>query len=170
MSSRNLDGAVYQIKIFAMELIKRANEELRLKVIVVSVMRTYLEQVALHAQGRLPLYEVNLARKKAGMLPLEAHLNNIVTWTLNSKHIINLDDSFPDNDKSRAVDFGILDKYGKYQGSDKADVNQDNEPDYLQLGNLGMRLAEEFAYPIIWGGDLKGRFKGKDKAHFEWMF
>lgn len=167
MSSRNLNDAIYQMKIFAMELIKRAGEELRLKVIVVSVMRTYLEQVALHAQGRLPLYEVNLARKKAGMLPIEAHLNNIVTWTLNSKHIINLDDNFPENDKSKAVDFGILDKYGKYQGSDKADVNKDNEPDYIQLGELGVKLAGEFDYPIRWGGHFK---KSKDYPHFEWMF
>lgn len=167
MSSRNLDDAIYQLKIFAMELIKRASEELRLKVIVVSVMRTYLEQVALHAQGRLPLYEVNLARKKAGMLPIEARLNNIVTWTLNSKHIINLDDNFPENDKSKAVDFGILDKFGKYQGSDKADVNQDNEPDYIQLGELGVKLAGEFDYPIRWGGHFK---KNKDYPHFEWMF
>ena len=169
MSSRNLDDAVYQMKIFSLELVKRAKEELNLRVFVTSVMRTYLEQIALYAQGRMNLFEVNLARKKAGMAPIEARFNNKVTWTLNSKHIINLDDNTPENDKSKAVDFGILDKYGKYQGSEKADVNQDNEPDYIQLGALGMKIAMEFDYGILWGGDEKGRFKGKDKSHFEWI-
>jgi len=166
MSSRNLDDAVYQIKIFAMELIKRANEELKLKVFVTSVMRTYVEQVALYAQGRMNLFEVNQARKKAGMLPIEARFNNKVTWTLNSKHIINLDDNTLENDKSKAVDFGILDKYGVYQGSEKADTNNDTKPDYLQLGELGIKLAHEFDYPIIWGGSFKNN---KDLPHYQWM-
>jgi len=166
MSSRNLDDAIYPMKYFAEELIKRAKEDLHIKVIIVSVMRTYLEQLALFAQGRMSLYEVNIARKKAGMIPIEARYNNKVTWTMNSKHVINLDDNMIDNDKSRAVDFGILDKYGKYQGSEKADVNEDNKPDYIQLGELGMKIAHEFGYPILWGGDFK---KSKDYPHFEWI-
>ena len=165
MSSRDLDDCVYQLKIFAVKLIATADIELKLKVIVTSVMRTYLEQVALFAQGRLPLYEVNLARKQALMPPIEQRYNNVVTWTMNSKHIINLDDTFPENDKSRAVDFGILDGFGKYQGSDKADVNFDNIPDYNQLGELGMRIANDLDYPIIWGGT----FRKPDKPHFEWV-
>ena len=76
MSSRNLDDAVYPLKLFANELIRRAKANLDLRVIVTSVMRTYLEQVALYAQGRMPLSEVNIARKKAGMLPLEEKYNN----------------------------------------------------------------------------------------------
>lgn len=163
MSSRNLDDAIYPLKIFAMELIKRAKEELNLKVFVTSVMRTNLEQIALFAQGRMSVFEVNLARKKAGMLPIEARFNNIVTWTLFSKHVINLDDNTPDNDKSKAVDFGILDKYGVYQGSEKADVNQDNEPDYYQLMILGEKIAVEFDYPIVSGG----RFKKPDLPHWQ---
>ena len=165
MSSRNLDDCIYQLKIFAVKLIATSDLELKIKVFVTSVMRTYLEQVALHAQGRLPLYEVNLARKQAKMPPIEQKYNNVVTWTLNSKHIINLDDSLPENDKSRAVDFGILDRFGKYQGSDKADVNDDNLADYDQLGDLGKRIANELDYPIIWGGT----FRKPDKPHFEWV-
>lgn len=166
MASRNLDDAIYQIKTFANELILRAVKSLGLRVIVTSVMRTYLEQAALYAQGRSPLFEVNYARKQAGLKPIEAHLNKVVTWTLNSKHVINIDDTLPENDKSRAVDFGILDKYGKYQGSEKADTNDDNKADYIQLGELGKKIATEFDYPILWGGDFK---KSKDYPHYEWI-
>ena len=164
MSSRNLDDAVYPIKLFANELIRRAKANLDLRVIVTSVMRTYLEQVALYAQGRMPLSEVNIARKKAGMLPLEEKYNKVVTWTLNSKHIINLLDDCPDNDKSKAVDFGIIDKDGKYRGDEKADTNLDNEKDYDQLGKMGEVIAVEFEYPIIWGGT----FRSPDKPHFQY--
>jgi len=167
MSSRNLDDAVYQMKAFIQELIRRAWLELRIKVIVVSVMRTYLEQVALFAQGRQTIEEVNIARKKAGMLPLPSELNHKVTWTLVSKHIINLLDDDPTNDKSKAVDIGIIDKNGKYRGDEKADVNEDNVYDYQQVGELGMKLALELEYDIIWGGDKRSKFKGKDPSHWE---
>ena len=164
MSSRNLDDAVYQIKQFAVELINQARDEVNLKVIVTSVMRTYLEQVALYAQGRMPLVEVNISRKKAGMLPLEEKYNKVVTWTLNSKHIINLLDDKPDNDKSEAVDFGILDRSGKYRGDEKADTNEDNKSDYLQLGEIGKFVASRLEYDIIWGGS----WKKPDYPHFQY--
>ena len=103
------------------------------------------------------------------MQPLAAHLNNKVTWTLDSKHVVRLDDKRIDNDKSRAIDYGLLDKYGNYRGDMKADINGDNISDYKQLGELGMKIAIELDYPIIWGGDPSSRFKGKDPSHFEWM-
>lgn len=164
MSSRNLDDAVYPLKLFSVELIKRAWDEYRIKVFVTSVMRTYLEQVALHAQGRLSIEDVNIARRIAGMLPIAAEYNKEVTWTLNSKHIINLLDDNPKNDKSEAVDYGILDKNGKYRGDEKADTNEDNIFDYRQLGNLGKKIALEFEYPIYWGGD----WKKPDYPHWEY--
>jgi len=169
MSSRNLDDAIYQLKDFTNILIPRAKLELSLIVFVVSVMRLYQEQEALFAQGRMNIYEVNLLRQKAGMQPLAAHLNNKVTWTLDSKHVVRLDDKRIDNDKSRAIDYGLLDKFGNYRGDMKADINEDNISDYKQLGDLGMKIAIERDYPIVWGGDPNSRFKGKDPSHFEWM-
>jgi hypothetical protein len=169
MGSRNLDDARYELKLFADELIRRAKDDLRLIVIVTSVARTYFEQIALVLQGRLSLYNVNLARKIAAMSSITEKENIIVSWTIDSKHIINPFDATPENDKSRAVDFGILDKAGKYQGDIKADTNGDNQGDYLQLGELGMKIAHEMDYPILWGGDPKGRLKGKDLPHWEWL-
>ena len=169
MSSRSLDDCIYQLKVFTNILIPRAKLELTLTVFVVCVMRLYQEQEALFAQGRMNIYEVNLLRQKAGMQPLAAHLNNIVTWTLDSKHVIRLEDKRIDNDKSRAVDYGLLDKFGNYRGDMKADVNEDNISDYKQLGDLGMKISIELNYPIVWGGDPNSRFKGKDPSHFEWM-
>jgi hypothetical protein len=162
MSSRNLDNAVYQIKQFSEELIKRALSELKLRVIVTSVDRTYFEQIAIVLQGRLKLYSVNIARKVAGLPPLKLESENkIVSWTLDSKHVINPFDNLPDNDKSRAVDFGILNAEGKYVGDIKADINDDNLPDYIQLGKLGKQIAYEMEYSIRWGGDFK------DYPHWE---
>ena len=169
MASRNLDDCIYQLKVFTNILIPRAKLELTLTVFVVCVMRLYQEQEALYAQGRMNIYEVNLLRQKASMQPLPSHLNNKVTWTLDSKHVVRLDDKRIDNDKSRAIDYGLLDKYGNYRGDMKADINEDNISDYKQLGELGMKIAVELDYPIIWGGDLNSRFKGKDPSHFEWM-
>ena len=169
MTSRNLDDCIYQLKDFTNILIPRAKVELNLTVFVVCVMRTFPEQEALYAQGRMNVYEVNLLRQKAGMQPLPAHLNNKVTWTLDSKHVARTDDKRTDNDKSRAIDYGLLDKFGNYRGDMKADINEDNISDYKQIGGLGMKIAIELDYPIIWGGDPNGKFRGKDPSHFEWM-
>lgn len=164
MSSRDLNLAHPQLKDFAIKLIEKAKNELGLKVIVTSVARQYEEQVALYAQGRQKLEEVNLLRKVAKMSPITQKENKVVTWTLASKHIIRLTDDDPTNDLSRAIDFGILDKNGKYVGDEKADTNGDNKSDYIQLGFLGNKIAKELGYPILWGGDFKTK---KDYPHFE---
>lgn len=159
--SRDLNKAVPRMKNFALQLIGRAKEELALNVIVTDVDRLYEVQMALYAQGRQPLAEVNIMRKRAGMLPI-THIENKnkVTWTMASRHIINLTNDNPDDDLSYAIDFGILDKNGKYMGDVKADVNRDNKPDYIQLGALAKRIDPG----IIWGGDFK---KSKDYPHYE---
>jgi peptidoglycan L-alanyl-D-glutamate endopeptidase CwlK len=155
------------MKGFALKLVAEAATRLGLDVFVVDVDRDYKVQMALYAQGRQPLDEVNLLRKVAGLGPIKEEQNErVVTWTMASKHIIRLDDTDPHNDQSRAVDFGIRDPSGKYVGDVKADVNYDNEPDYIQLA----LLAEE-----IGGGRIKAgaRFKNKkgepcpDYPHFE---
>ena len=128
--SRDTSKATPFLREFSALLIAKAKSDLDLKVIVTSVDRDYKEQMALFAQGRQSLAEVNLLRKAAKMAPITAKENTRkVTWTMASKHIINLDDRFPENNLSRAIDFGILDKNGHYMGSIKADVNKDNIAD-----------------------------------------
>lgn len=158
--SRDLNEATPRMKEFALKLIGLAKEELGIKVIVTDVARPYEVQVALYAQGRETLENVNKLRKRAKLAPITHKENRKVTWTLASKHIINLSNDDPTDDLSHAIDFGILDKNGKYMGDIKADVNKDNKPDYIQLGALAKKIDKD----IIWGGDWS---KSKDYPHFE---
>lgn len=161
--SRDINEATPFMREFSALLIAKAKSEFNLRVIVTSVARHYKEQMALYAQGRQSLDEVNLLRKVAKMSPITAKENgHKVTWTMASKHIVNLDDAIKDNDLSRAIDFGILDSNGYYQGSTKADVNNDNVSDYKQLGELGEIVG---AGRVKWGG----RWKSPDMPHFEEM-
>lgn len=159
--SRDLDKATPRMRDFAIKLIGMAKEELGIKVIVTDVDRQYEVQVALYAQGREALENVNKLRSRAN-LPSITHKENKnkVTWTLASRHIINLSNEDSTDDLSHAIDFGILDKNGKYMGDIKADVNMDNKQDYIQLGALAKKIDKD----IIWGGDWK---KSKDYPHYE---
>ena len=159
--ARDTNKATPFLREFSALLIAKAKADLDLKVIVTSVDRDYKEQMALFAQGRQSLAETNLLRKVARMVPITAKENTRkVTWTMASKHITNLDDTLPENNLSRAIDFGILDSNGAYQGSIKADVNKDNISDYKQLGELGEAVG---AGRIKWGG----RWMNPDMPHFE---
>ena len=158
--SRDLNEATPRMKDFAIRLIGLAKEELNIRVIVTSVARLFEVQVALYAQGRYTLENVNKLRTRAKLAPITHKENKKVTWTLASRHIINLSNDDPTDNLSHAIDFGILDKNGKYMGDVKADVNNDNKSDYIQLGQLAKKVDPE----IIWGGDWK---KSKDYPHYE---
>jgi hypothetical protein len=159
--SRNLDMATPFIKWFTETIIVDAKVRLGLDVIVTDVDRLYQVQMALYAQCRQPLEEVNLLRKIVGLAPItEKENGHRVTWTMASKHIIRLDDTRTDNDKSYAVDLGILDRSGHYVGDVKADVNGDNVADYVQLAALGKEIGGN---KIKAGAD----FKNPDFPHFE---
>lgn len=80
----------------------------------------------------------------------------IVTWTLKSLHIINLEDQYTINDKSNAFDFAIM-KGQKPTWDIKADVNLNNLPDYREAGNLATQLG------LLWGGN----FKSPDFCHVQ---
>lgn len=125
--------------------------------IITCTARAVDEQVALYAQGRKPLAEVNRLRVAAGLPILKSEAQNKkVTWTLQSKHLIDLDDGDPQNDKSRAFDIAIMD--GKKASWDiKVDVNRDRLCDYEQAGIIGESVG------LRWGG----RFKSPDMPHFE---
>jgi len=124
---------------------------------VTCTARTVDEQAALYAQGRKNLLSVNVLRNMAGLPALTSEAQNkIVTWTLASKHIIDLNDGRPGNDQSRAFDIAIT-PGGKPVWDVKVDVNQDHIPDYIQAGEIGESVG------LRWGG----RFAKPDYAHFE---
>lgn len=165
--SRDLNKATPFMREFAKQLIAEAKAQLKLTVIVTDVDRDYKTQMALFAQGRQILTETNLLRKVAGLALITAVENQKrVTWTMASKHIINLDDSVLTNDLSTAIDFGILDVNGKYHGDVKADINKDNRPDYIQLGELAEKIGGD---KIKWGGRFRNALghSSPDFPHFE---
>lgn len=158
--SRDLNRATPRVRNFANKLISEAKRVLNIDVFVIEVDRFYNVQVAYFAQGRDTLEAVNKLRKRAGLSPINAATNKKkITWTMNSKHIINLENNIDSDDLSKAVDFGIKDKMGKYDGSSKADTNKDNKPDYKQLGIIGKMIDPG----MIWGGD----WKTPDMPHWE---
>lgn len=119
--------------------------------------RTVKEQLALWTQGRDDLFTVNALRYTAGLPPITEEQNkHKVTWTLKSKHLIDLDDGNPGNDKSRAFDIAIA-RGGKPVWDVKVDVNADHIPDYAQAGQIGESVG------LRWGG----RFRSPDMPHFE---
>jgi len=112
-------------------------------VIITCTGRDFKEQVALYAQGRQPLNEVNRLRKIVGWAGLtEAQNKKRVTWTLASRHIINLDDNDRKNDKATAFDFAIV-KNGKAVWDVKADIDTDGVADYLECAKVAQSLGLE---------------------------
>lgn len=110
-------------------------------------------QIALYAQGRDTLKNVNTLRYKAGLDPITEDENKKkVTWTLTSKHIVN-----DANPKSRAFDIALKGKDGKIHYDVKADINEDNKADYLQIGDIAKEVG------LIWGG----KFSSPDYCHLE---
>lgn len=156
--SRDLNMATPFMKSFAEDIIKAAKDELDMTVIVTSVDRTFQLQMALYAQGRQTLAEVNLLRKGVGLPPITAKDNKQVTWTMASKHIINLLDMDSTNDKSKAIDLGIIIN-GKYLSEDK-DMDANGIPEYKELYLLAKKL---YGNKIRYGYE----FKKKDAPHYE---
>jgi peptidoglycan L-alanyl-D-glutamate endopeptidase CwlK len=128
---------------------KEEAEKRGITFIVTNVLRTPDVQLALYAQGRRPLSEVNELREKAGLPPITQKENRIVTWTLNSKHVA-------ERGKSRAFDIAVL-REGKPSWDVKVNVNKNEVPDYEELGEIGESLG------LKWGG----RWKKPDYPHFE---
>lgn len=126
-------------------------------VIITCVDRDYKEQTALFAQGREPLEYVNKLRKLVGWEPItQAQNRKCVTWTMNSRHIVNLDDEKLDNDTSEAFDFAVV-KDGKAVWDVKADVDMDSIPDYEECAAIGESLG-------LYSGK---NFKNPDYPHLQ---
>lgn len=112
-------------------------------VIITCTSRDFKEQVALFAQGRQPLAETNRLRKMAGMVGITEQQNKArVTWTLASRHIINLDDDITSNNLSTAFDYAVM-KNGKAIWDVKASLDGDDIPDYLECANVAKELGLE---------------------------
>ncbi|MDA8170297.1 MAG: M15 family metallopeptidase [Nitrospiraceae bacterium] len=105
---------------------------------VICTLRTGAEQLALFAQGRKTLAEVNRLRHDAGLPPINGEQNRRpVTWELTSMHMFGC-----------AFDVVVI-------RSGQADWN--DTADYTRLGELGESLG------LRWGG----RFEARDLGHFE---
>jgi len=103
------------------------------------------EQVALYAQGRQPLVDVNRLRAMVKWQPIRESENFVVTWTMKSKHL-----------EGKAFDIAILND-GLPSWDHKVNVNENDLPDYLEAGQIGEEVG------LVWGG----RFKKPDSPHFQ---
>jgi peptidoglycan LD-endopeptidase CwlK len=156
MGSRSLDNLDPKLLILYQQFNLKMGEA-GLVHIVTSTSRSILEQMALFVQGRLPIDVVNSFRSHAGLLLINKNENNVVTWTLDSKHITNMFDKDLNNDKSRAFDIAILNKQGQAIWDLKVDVNTNDIPDYDEPGKIGELVG------LKWGG----KFPNPDRPHFE---
>lgn len=116
--------------------------EKQIPYLVTCVDRNITEQMALYAQGRLPLKDVNRYREAAGLCLLPQNENKKVTWTLKSKHIV---DPSKGIIFSRAFDFVVL-KEDKPTWNLKVDVNRDDIPDYIQVGKIWESIGGKAGY------------------------
>ncbi len=148
---------------------------------ITSTLRTEAEQLALFAQGRKSLREVNALRAEAGLPPITEKENKLrVTNSLTSLHQFGcafdvvLTPLHPPLDKGGTKE-GLnppLDKgghgglyplsKGRMEGGVtydiKADINKNQIPDYEELGRIGESVG------LTWGG----RFKFRDYCHFQY--
>jgi len=114
--------------------------------IYTSVARTVQTQIALYAQGRNKLITTNQFRKDAGLPPITSSTNKkIVTWTMNSQHIINLNDNDPNNNYSHAFDFAIGTRIRVWWNL-KVDVNKNKIGDYKEAARLLNIVGLEAGY------------------------
>lgn len=159
--SRDIKRATPFLNWFWPELKSQVKNRLGLDIFLVDVDRDWRIQRAYFAQGRDDLRTVNYLRSVANLPAINALQNkHKITWTMNSKHITNLEDDIAYNDYSRAIDIGLKAEDGRYVGEAQADLNKDGEKDYCQIGAIGERIGGK---RIRWGG----RFGSPDLPHYE---
>jgi hypothetical protein len=115
----------------------KAVNELKIPIIFTSVDRLLTTQIVLFCQGRMALADVNKIRKRLGLYLLDSSDDNEVTWTLDSRHVV-------DNNKpfSTAFDIAVL-KNGSANWNDKVNVNGNDVPDYIELAKMGQSIGLE---------------------------
>jgi hypothetical protein len=160
MASRRIEDCVPELQ-EKYHAFAAAMQAAGLDFVLTCTARSYKEQVALYAQGRESLSRVNMYRIVAGLPVIGKEENDHkVTWTLRSKHVVNLDDNDGQNDLARAFDIALV----KHTGGKpvphwrlKEDVNGNAVPDYDEAGRIGEAVG------LRWGG----RFPSPDRPHFE---
>jgi hypothetical protein len=143
-----------------------------LKFIITCTSRSYKEQVALFAQGRQDIDEVNKLRLIAGMAPLLENDKDgkpityrPVSWTLVSRHVTDYFDHDMWITKSDAFDIALMypNIPNKVYYDLKVDVDHNHIGDYEEAARIGEKVGLK---PGM-------RFKKKDgspnpdPAHFE---
>jgi hypothetical protein len=138
-------------------LFKEKMDAAKIPFIVTCTARITREQIALYAQGRNATGIVNKYREVAGLPPISDEENRRkVTWTLNSKHLVDYDDDRDDNDLSSAFDIAII-KGRKAIWDVKISMNGNDIPDYLEAAMIGESV----------GLKAGARFRNPDYPHFE---
>lgn len=156
MASRKVEDLTEKMQLLYSQF-KTKMETAKISFILTCTARSVKEQQALYAQGRQSLMEVNIMRTMAGLPTITEEENKYkVTWTLQSKHLTDLEDGDSNNDKARAFDIAIM-KDGKATWDIKVNVNKNDKPDYEEAGIIGESIG------LKWGG----RFKSPDYPHFE---
>lgn len=152
--SRDIEKLLPMVKEKAIKLQILAKARLGLKIIFTQTLRTNAEQVALYAQGRQSLGNVNGLREIAGMPPISEKENHRVT---NARDVTS---SF--HGYGMAFDIAITDFNGKkIVWSDKSDWNEDGVSDWVQVGKLGEEIGLE------WGGNFSSI---SDPPHFQYRY
>jgi peptidoglycan L-alanyl-D-glutamate endopeptidase CwlK len=152
--SRDIEKLLPIVKEKALLLQKLAKEKLGLRIIFTQTLRTNDEQIALFAQGRQSLGNVNGLRQIAGMPPITEKENHRVT---NAR-----DASSSFHGYGMAFDIAITDSTGKkIIWNDKSDWNEDGVSDWIQVGKLGEELGLE------WGGNFSSI---SDPPHFQYRY
>lgn len=121
-------------------------------IFLVYTLRTKAEQIALYAQGRASLSEVNQLRAVAGMAPITLAQNKgIVTKTMLSRHFGTEPDGL-----AEAYDVAIKNPDGSVFDP-KLDSNHNKLVDWDEVARIGRELG------LTCGRD----WKWKDSGHFE---
>ena len=142
MPSTDLNQCVPELAGKATLLIEKCKEQ-GIIIAITCTSRTLSEQIALYAQGRKSLLVVNDLRHDAELPHIREQDNHIVTWTLDSKHVIN-----SKRPQAEAFDI-VLMKNGK---PDWLDIKT-----YKKIAEIGKSIG------LKSGAD----FKKKDYPHFE---
>jgi hypothetical protein len=132
-------------------------EKAKISMIITCTARLMKCQVALYAQGRQSIEEINRLRKFAGMAPIDLkEAKKKVTWTLTSKHLVDFDNDIETDNYSHAFDFAIIN--GKnIDYNIKADINKNKIPEYEEVGIIAEKCG------LVWGG----RWKTPDYPHIQ---
>lgn len=139
MASRDLKDLLPGTRTKVEKWLLLVYERTNVKIKITCTYRSTTEQYALYAQGRNPLPVVNSMRAGANLPPIKPEENKIVTKLRHGKH-----------QERRAVDFVVLDANGKCRwDAEKADVDENSEPDYYEVGALAAECDLE------WGGNWK---------------